>query len=131
VTRSKTKDGAILNFALDGSVGIGDGVEGWRERFEDHAAIVLGPAMWGPQEGLDERGRFPLLGVTAGSIKRLVLHYEDGPPLVETGVDGGFVLVVDAWRPLRELVAYDASGRELELVDVTYLDIAASSSEWT
>jgi hypothetical protein len=65
----------------------------------------------------------PLLGVTARSVKRLVLHYEDGPPLVETGVDGGFVLVVDAWRPLRELVAYDASGRELERVDVTYLDM--------
>jgi hypothetical protein len=47
VTCSETKYGAILNFALDGSVGIGDSVEGGRERFEDHAAIVPGPAMWG------------------------------------------------------------------------------------
>jgi hypothetical protein len=52
------------------------------------------------------------------------VHYVDGgPPLEETGVDGGFVLLLDAWRPLREIVAYDASGRELDRVDATHLDL--------
>jgi hypothetical protein len=123
VTRSETEQGTILNFALDEGVGIGNSVEGWRETFEDNAAIVLGPTGFGRGDQLDERGRTPLLGLTARSVERLVLHYVDGAPLVETGVDGGFVLLVDAWRPLRELVAYDAAGRELDRVDVTYLDM--------
>jgi hypothetical protein len=33
------------------------------------------------------------------------------------------VVFVDAWRPLRELAAYDAAGRELERLDVRYLDL--------
>jgi hypothetical protein len=123
VTRSETEQGTILNFALDEGVGIGNSVEGWRETFEDNAAIVLSPTGFGRGDQLDERGRTPLLGLTARSVERLVLHYVDGAPLVETGVDGGFVLLVDAWRPLRELVAYDAAGRELDRVDVTYLDM--------
>jgi hypothetical protein len=124
VTRSETEQGTVLNFALDEAVGVGNTIDGWRETFADKAAIVLGPTAFGQGEFLDERGRIPLLGVTARSVERLVLHYvDDGPPLGETGVDGGFVLLVDAWRPLRELVAYDASGRELERVDVRYLDL--------
>jgi hypothetical protein len=124
VTRVETNQGMVLNFALDEAVSVGNTIEGWRETFSNKAAIVLGPTMLGPQDSLDEQGRIPLLGVTARSVERLVLHYvDDGPPLVETGVDGGFVLLVDAWRPLRELVAYDAAGRELERVDVRYLDL--------
>jgi hypothetical protein len=124
VTRSETEQGTVLNFALDQAVGIGNTIDGWRETFADKAAVVLGPTAFGNRDFLDEQGRIPLLGVTARSVERLVLHYvDDGPPLVETGVDGGFVLLVDAWRPLRELVAYDAAGRELERVDVRYLDL--------
>lgn len=33
----------------------------------------------------------------------------------------GFVLMADARRALRELVAYDAAGRELERTDVSYI----------
>jgi hypothetical protein len=77
----------------------------------------------GPGNVLDERGRVVLFGVTARSVERLVLHYQDGPPLLETGVDGGFVVLVDAWRPLRELVSYDAAGRELDRLDVTDFDL--------
>jgi hypothetical protein len=123
VTRSETNQGTVLNFSLDEAVGIGNTIDGWRETFADKAAMVLGPTAFGRGDFLDERGRIPLLGVTARSVERLVLHYDDGPPLEETGVDGGFVLLVDAWRPLRELVAYDAAGRELERVDVRYLDM--------
>jgi hypothetical protein len=123
VTRSETEQGTVLKFALDEAIGIGNTIAGWRETFADKAAIVLGPTAVGRGDILDERGRVPVLGVTARSVERLVLHYADGPPLVETGVDGGFVLLVDAWRPLRELVAYDAAGRELERVDVRDLDL--------
>jgi hypothetical protein len=124
VTRSETEQGTVLNFALDEAVAMGNTIDGWRETFANKAAIVLGPTMLGPQDSLDDHGRIPLLGVTARSVERLVLHYvDDGPPLEETGVNGGFVLLVDAWRPLRELVAYDAEGRELERVDVRYLDL--------
>jgi hypothetical protein len=123
VSRFETAQGTVLNFSLDKAVGIGNTIDGWRETFEDKAAIVLGPTAFGNRDFLDERGRVPLLGVTARSVERLVVHYADGPPLEEDGVDGGFVLLVDAWRPLRELVAYDAAGRELERVDLRYLDL--------
>jgi Sigma-70, region 4 len=142
VAREKMEDGTtMLLFALDEAMGMGDSVEGWRDRFEDNAAIVLGPTPFGPgnvldergrgnvldERGrgnvLDERGRVVLFGVTARSVERLVMHYQDGPPLVETSVDGGFVVLVDAWRPLRELVSYDAAGRELDRLDVTDFDL--------
>jgi hypothetical protein len=124
VTRSETERGTFLNFALDEAIGVGNTIDGWRETFADKAAVVLGPTGFGNGDFLDEQGRIPLLGVTARSVERLVLHYVDGgPPLEETGVEGGFVMFVDTWRPLRELVAYDAAGRELERVDVRYLDM--------
>jgi hypothetical protein len=123
VTREETEEsGTLLNFWLGEGLGMGDSIEGWRERFDDHAVVVLGPALFGPQDVLDERGRYPLLGVTARSVERLELRYREGPPLVTTGVDGGFVMIADAWRDHRELVAYDAAGRELERVDLGYLD---------
>ena len=104
---------------------MGNTIDGWREEFEKRAAIVLGPAPFGPaldKTWLDERGRLALLGVTARSVESVELRYEQGPRLVETGLDGGFILLADAWRHLRELVAYDAAGRELERVDLGYLD---------
>jgi hypothetical protein len=50
-------------------------------------------------------GRFPLMGLTARSLERVELRYEQGPPLVETGLDGGFILLADAGRRLHELLA--------------------------
>jgi hypothetical protein len=117
-----TRDGDTLNFWLGEGMGMGDSIEGWRERFDEHAVVVLGPALFGPQDVLDEHGRYPLLGLTARSVDRIELRYHEGPPLVTRGVDGGFVLIADAWRRHRELVAYDAAGRELERVDLGYLD---------
>jgi hypothetical protein len=112
-----------LDFWLDEGIGFGDSVEGWRERFDEHAVVVLGPTLFGRQDPLDEKGRVPVLGVTARSVKRLELRYTEGPPLVATGVDGGFVILADAWRPLREMVAYDAAGHVLERADVSNLDM--------
>lgn len=118
-----TREGDMLNFWLGEGMGMGDSIEGWRDRFDDHAVLVLGPALFGPRDVLDERGRYPLLGVTARSVERIELRYHEGPPLVTRGVDGGFVILADAWRRHRELIAYDAAGRELERVDLAYFDV--------
>lgn len=125
VTRTKTVNGTSLEFTLGrDAASLSDSIEGWRERFDDHAVVVLGPSVFGGHKGLlDERGRFPLLGVTARSVKRLELRYTEGPPLTADGVDGGFVLIVDASRSLHELVSYDAEGRELERADISHLDM--------
>jgi hypothetical protein len=123
VTRQETEqNGTLLNFWLGEGIGFADTIEGWRERFDEHALFVLGPALFGPQDVLDEHGRYPLLGVTARSVERLELRYREGPPLVTTGIDGGFVIIADAWRRHRDLVAYDAAGREVERVDLSNLD---------
>lgn len=119
--------GTYLEFSLGGpGISMSSTIEGWREDFADHAVAILGASSFVPQgKGfLDEQGRIPLMGATAPSVERLELRYEAGPPLVETGVDGGFVLIVDAWRPLRELIAYDADGHELERLDLFYLDLS-------
>jgi hypothetical protein len=124
VIRSQTEEGTYLRFALGNAIAIGNTIDGWRGEFEKHAAIVLGPTPFESlgQGWLDERGRFALLGVTARSVERVELRYEHGPPLVETGLDGGFILLADAGRRLHELVAYDQAGQELERVDLGYLD---------
>lgn len=120
VTRT-TRDGATqLDFTF-GGVGIGDSIEGWREQFDQHALVVLGPTSVHGKPW-DRRGRFPLAGLTARSVDRVELRYDTGPPLVARGLDGGFVLMADARRALRELVAYDVAGRELERTPVNHID---------
>lgn len=123
VTRHRSQDGTTqLTFALGRGFGLGASIEGWRERFAQHAVVVLGPA---PVAGKtwDERGRFPLLGLTARSVDRLELRYDTGPPLVDRAVDRGYVMMADAHRGLRELVAYDVEGRELERTPVRHIDL--------
>jgi hypothetical protein len=117
-----------LAFALDGSVGIADSPEGWREQFREHALVVLGP---GGVDGapFDEVGRRPLFGVTARSVTQVVLHYTSGAPLVADRIDGGFVLLADARRRLREIVAYDATGQEVERTDVSNVDLRVCRDE--
>jgi hypothetical protein len=124
VIRSETEEGAYLRFALGNAIAVGNTSDGWRGQFEKHAAIVLGPTPFESlgQRWLDERGRFALMGVTARSVERVELRYQHGPPLVETGLDGGFILLADAGRRLHELVANDGAGQELERIDLGYLD---------
>jgi hypothetical protein len=125
VRRVDSDEGPLLSFGLGEGVGIGmvDTLEGWRQRLGKHAVVVLGSTAFGPQDLLDARGRFPLLGVTTRDVKRVELRYSEGLPQVgETG-DGGFVLLADAWRPLRELIAFDRNGRVLERTDVRDLDM--------
>jgi hypothetical protein len=125
VSRFEPKQGeAQLRFTVGQGALMWDTVDGWRKRFDDHAIVVLGTAPIGRKEGvLDEQGRFPLLGVTARSVTRLELRYGDGSPLIANGIEGGFVLMADARRSLRELIAYDTAGRELERTDVSSIDM--------
>jgi hypothetical protein len=72
VTRVDTAErGTLLNFTMGDGVAIGGTIDDWRERFDDQAVVVLGAANFGSlRDMLDERGRFPLLGVTARSVPR-------------------------------------------------------------
>jgi hypothetical protein len=120
-----SEEGPWLEFGLGEGVGlaIGDTLERWRQRFGQHPVFVLGYTLFGPQDVLDERGRFPLLGLTTRDVKRVELRYSEGPPLVGDTGDGGFVLLADAWRPPRELIAYDGTGRVLERADMGDYDM--------
>jgi hypothetical protein len=114
VTRTKSDEGTLLGFSLGGegtSIAGFDTVEGWRDQFSDHAVVILGAL---PARSSDKGERFPLFGVTARGVERVELRYASGPPLVADGLDGGFVLMADATRPLREVVAYAANGDQLE-----------------
>lgn len=120
VTRTATDDGTLLGFSLGEGISISGSntIEGWRDEFDDHAVVVLGTV---PARPVDAGKRFPLFGVTARSVERVELEYASGPPLVANDVGGGFVLMADATRALREIVVYTADGRELERTDVSKL----------
>jgi hypothetical protein len=117
------RHGDYLDFAVGSGFGEGDTIDGWSHQFADHKLIVLGAGSFDGRTW-DSEGRFALMGLTARSVDRLELRYASGPPLVERGVQGGFVLLADARRPLRELVAFDRTGHELERKDVSYIDLS-------
>lgn len=125
VRRSDSEQGPYLEFGLGKGAGliIGGPLETWREQLNQRAVHVLGSALFGPRDVLDGQGRAPLLGLTTRDVERVELRYADGPPLAGRVGDGGFVLLVDAWRALRELIAYDQSGRALEGIDVSGFDL--------
>jgi hypothetical protein len=121
--RQETEHGRFLSFSFGSAARISGRVEDWRARLDSRSVAVLGAGLFGPGDALDSFGRFPLLGVTARSVSRVELRYVSGPPLVRDGVRGGFVLLADAGRRLRELVVYDAEGRRLGRTDVSHLDM--------
>jgi hypothetical protein len=118
VRRVDSNEGPRLQFGIGAGIVMADTLEGWRQRLGQHSVVILGPALFGPRDILDERGRFPLLGLTTQDVKRVELRYSEGPSLVTATGDSGFVILADAWRPLREIVAYDAAGRVLERLDM-------------
>jgi hypothetical protein len=65
------------------------------------------------------------MGLTADPVTRVEVRYADGEPASQDGLDGGFVVWIDARRQLDAVVAFDAAGRELERVDVSYIDLGA------
>lgn len=120
----KTEDGPYLEFLLGTAMAWGASLERWRERLDRHTVFLLGHTPFGARDILDGRGRVPLFGLTTPDVERVELRYSHGPPLERRTGDGGFILLVDAWRPLRELVAYDAAGRALDRTDVSHLDLS-------
>lgn len=121
VSRATSARGTLLRFTLgDGSV-VFDTIAGWRQRFDHHAVVVLGSTPIAAGTPVDEQGRFAILGVTAASVTHVKLRYARGPSLDQDGVDGGFVLLADAERGPRELIAYNSTGQELERTDVSQL----------
>lgn len=120
------RDDQTISFALGGSVGLSDTVDGWRSQLAGSAVVVLGPGAFadGP---LDSLGRRPLFGVSSRPVARVELHYATGAPSVQDGLDGGFALLADARRDPRTLVAFDRTGRELDRVDLSGLDLRVCS----
>ena len=117
------RHGDQLEFAVGKGFGTSATVDSWRAQFADHKVIPLGPASVDGKPW-DKRGRFPLMGVTARSVTRIDATYASGAPASVSGVQGGFVLWIQAARRLRELVAFDATGAELERVDVSRIDLS-------
>ena len=124
VQRVNSYQGPSLRFALGQGLGITSTLDDWRQRLDQHTIFVLGDSLFANGQGvLDDRGRVPLFGLATRDVVRVELRYADGPPLVSRAGDGGFVLLVDAWRPLREIVAYDMAGEVLGRVDVSKYDL--------
>ncbi len=103
-----------LNF-LFGDTGFGMGFESAAE-LGDAPLYVLGP---GAMQHADSQGHVPLFGIAAQSVSTVELTYTSGPPLRVSGVDGGFVLLAEPSCGPTEVIALDASGKEIgrQLVD--------------
>ena len=108
-----------LGFDL-GNTGVGMG--GYTARnFDDSPMEVLGP---GAMRHADADGHVPLFGISARAVKSVQLVYGSGPPLEVSGIDGGFVLLVEPGREPREVVAYDGDGEVLARNAIGYLNWA-------
>lgn len=123
VKRTDSEQGPVLEVALGQAVGMADTLDGWRQRLGQDAVVLLGYTPFGRQDPLDDLGRVPAFGVTTRDVKRVELRYSEGPPLVGATGDGGFVLLADAWRLPRELIAYDSTGHVLDRIDVSEYDM--------
>jgi hypothetical protein len=123
VRRSESDEGPRLEFSLGEALGMSGTVEDWRRLLGRQAVVVLGHTPVARRDALDERARFPLFGVTTRDAERVELRYSEGPPLAGDTGDGGFVLLVDAWRRPLELLAYDGAGRLLGRADVSEPDL--------
>lgn len=123
VRRTDSGEGPYLEIWLGQAQGMGDTLDGWRQRLGQDAVVLVGYTPFGPRDPLDDRGRLPVFGVTTRDVRRVELRYSEGPPLAGDAGDGGFVLLADAWRPPRQLIAYDATGHVLDRVDVSEYDM--------
>lgn len=123
VRRAESDSGTVLEFGVGHGIVMGDTLESWRRRLDGHAVVILGSTFVGPRDALDPQGRAPLAGITVREVDRVRLQYREGPPLVSETGDGGFVLLIDAWRPLQEIVAYDRTGRVVERLDISDYDL--------
>lgn len=133
VRRMETeRNGTLLDVSLNGNVRGGVSISGtlvgWRERFAENPVAILGTAPLVHQDDsvddfVDDQGRVPLAGLTARPVDRVELRYATGPPLSTRDADGGVILMADAWRGPREVVAFDANGTELGRESVSHIDL--------
>jgi hypothetical protein len=111
--------GGTIGFDL-GNTGFGEGALKPSD-FRGHALFVLGP---GAMSHADAHGHVPLFGVTARSVKSVELRYTSGAPQRTSGIDGGFVLLVEPRRDATEVIARDSHGREIERASLSHIDWA-------
>lgn len=124
VTRRDLPGGrTMLDFALGEGAGLGDTVDGWRERFADQAVVVLGPALRRSGSYVED-GRYPLLGVTAKSVESIEARYSSGRTARFDARNGGFVALIDVERELRELVAVGTEGEPIARIPAPDLRIS-------
>lgn len=116
------RTGETVEFALGGSVGLQDSIDGWRRQLADRPIVSLGPGSFDGRP-LDEQGRRPLFGLVAANIKSIELRYTSGPPSTQSDLDGGYVLLADARRTPRVLIGVGASGQEIARLDVRDLEL--------
>jgi hypothetical protein len=112
-----------MSVALGGSVGLTESIDSWRRRLAGDAVVVLGPGSFPGGRPLDRLGRRPLLGLVADGVDRVELRYRSGGSVSQDELDGGFVLIVEADEPLREIAGFDKAGHVVGRVDVTELDL--------
>lgn len=116
------RHGDQLDVALGKSVGISDSISGWRRQFATHKLVFLGPGSFGNRL-IDDHFRRPLTGLVARSVTRVELRYTRGAPSAQRDLHGGFVILADARRKPRTFVAFDASGKEVDRLDVSDLEL--------
>lgn len=126
------RHGTMLEVSLNGNfrggLSMSSTLDGWRERFSKGPVAILGTAPLVYQDSsvdefVDDKGRVPLVGLTARPVDRVELRYATGPPLSTRDADGGVILMADAWRGPREVVAFDANGAELGSENVSQIDL--------
>lgn len=118
------ESGDRLSLALGNSVGLTESVDHWRQRLAGTSVALVGPAAFPDGRSLDGHGRRPLLGLVAPAVRRVELRYATGEATSsQDELTGGFVLLVKADEPLRELVAFDSTGRAIGRLDVSDLDL--------
>jgi hypothetical protein len=107
--------GDVVSFDL-GNTGYGTAMALNVQFFQQHALFVLGP---GAMQYEDRHGHIPLFGITALSVRTILLTYSSGPPARIENVRGAFVLLAEPARGPKTVVALDAHNRVIaqQLVD--------------
>lgn len=104
-----------LGFELGGT-GVGLGYEN-AAQLGDAPLHLLDP---GARRHADAQGHVPVFGIATRSVSSVELTYESGPPLRVSGVEGGFVLLVEPSRGPIEVVALGADGKEVGRESIDY-----------